>query len=94
MQAYLKLDHIDKTFARGNVTTEVLKDINLTIEPGQQVGFLGATGAGKSALVNLIPRFYDVTEGHITIDGVDVRRLPLHTLRQRVGIALQEARTE
>jgi ATP-binding cassette subfamily B protein len=55
------------------------------------VGFLGATGAGKSALVNLIPRFYDVTEGRITIDGVDVRDIPQENLRQMVGIALQEA---
>ena len=55
------------------------------------MGFLGATGAGKSALVNLIPRFYDVTEGSITIDGVDVRDVPQDNLRQIVGIALQEA---
>ena len=68
-----------------------LKSINLTIEPGQQVGFLGATGAGKSALINLIPRFYDVTEGRITIDGVDVRDVPQDDLREMVGIALQEA---
>jgi ABC-type multidrug transport system fused ATPase/permease subunit len=68
-----------------------LKNINLEIKPGQQVGFLGATGAGKTALVNLIPRFYDVTEGRITIDGVDVRDIPQDNLRQIVGIALQEA---
>jgi ATP-binding cassette subfamily B protein len=68
-----------------------LKNINLTIEPGQQVGFLGATGAGKTALVNLIPRFYDVTEGRITIDGIDVRDIPQENLREIVGIALQEA---
>ena len=68
-----------------------MKNINLTIEPGQQVGFLGATGAGKTALVNLIPRFYDVTEGRITIDGVDVCDIPQDNLQQIVGIALQEA---
>jgi ATP-binding cassette subfamily B protein len=68
-----------------------LKNINLTIEPGQKVGFLGATGAGKSALINLLPRFYDVTEGRITIDGIDVRDIPQDNLRQIVGIALQEA---
>ena len=89
----VEFQNVSFSFRRADGTYDppALKDINLTIEPGQQVGFLGATGAGKSALVNLIPRFYDVTEGHITIDGVDVRRLPLHTLRQRVGIALQEA---
>jgi ABC-type multidrug transport system fused ATPase/permease subunit len=75
----------------GELDPPALKNINLTIEPGQQVGFLGATGAGKSALVNLIPRFYDVTEGRITIDGVDVRDVPQDNLREMVGIALQEA---
>ena len=75
----------------GKLDPPALKNINLTIEPGERVGFLGATGAGKSALVNLIPRFYDVTEGRITIDGVDVRDVPQENLRQIVGIALQEA---
>jgi len=75
----------------GEFDPPALKNINLTIEPGEQVGFLGATGAGKSALVNLIPRFYDVTAGRITIDGVDVRDIPQENLRQMVGIALQEA---
>jgi len=77
--------------ADGAYDAPALKNIDLTIEPGQQVGILGATGAGKSALVNLIPRFYDVTEGRITIDGVDVRNIPLRELRKTVGIALQEA---
>ena len=75
----------------GKLDPPALKNINLTIEPGERVGFLGATGAGKSALINLIPRFYDVTEGRITIDGVDVRDIPQENLRQIVGIALQEA---
>lgn len=75
----------------GELDPPALKNINLTIEPGQQVGFLGATGAGKSALISLIPRFYDVTDGRITIDGVDIREIPTGTLRQIVGIALQEA---
>lgn len=69
----------------------VLKNINLVIEPGQTVAFLGATGSGKSTLVNLIPRFYDVTSGRITIDSVDVRNIPLETLHQLVGISLQES---
>ncbi|HET9221225.1 MAG TPA: ABC transporter ATP-binding protein, partial [Roseiflexaceae bacterium] len=64
----------------------VLKDINLVAEPGQTVAFLGATGSGKSALVNLIPRFYDVTEGRITLDGVDVRELRQEDLRTAVGV--------
>ena len=86
-------DNVSFAFRRpdGELDPPVLKNINLTIEPGEQVGFLGSTGAGKSALVNLIPRFYDVTAGSITIDGVDVRDVPQDNLRQIVGIALQEA---
>lgn len=70
---------------------ESIRNINLVAEPGQTVAFLGATGAGKSTLVNLIPRFYDVTEGRITIDGIDVREISQERLREIVGIALQEA---
>ncbi len=77
--------------ADGELGPPVLKNIDLTIEPGQQVGFLGPTGSGKTALINLIPRFYDVTEGRITIDGVDVRDVPQDNLREIVGLALQEA---
>ncbi len=86
-------DDVSFAFRRtdGTLDPPALKHINLTIEPGQQVGILGATGAGKTALVNLIPRFYDVTEGTITIDGVDVRDVPVHDLRKIVGVALQEA---
>ena len=86
-------DNVSFAFRRldGELDPPALKNINLTIEPGEQVGFLGATGVGKSALVNLIPRFYDVTEGSITIDGIDVRDVPQDNLRQIVGIALQEA---
>jgi ABC-type multidrug transport system fused ATPase/permease subunit len=86
-------DNVTFAFRRpdGELDPPALKNINLTIEPGQRIGFLGATGAGKTALVNLIPRFYDVTEGQITIDGIDVRDFPQGQLRQLVGIALQEA---
>ncbi|MCP4165697.1 MAG: ABC transporter ATP-binding protein [Chloroflexi bacterium] len=86
-------DNVTFAFHRadGELDPPALKNINLTIEPGERIGFLGATGAGKSALVNLIARFYDVTEGRITIDGVDVRDIPQDNLRQIVGIALQEA---
>ena len=86
-------DNVSFAFRRsdGELDPPALKNINLTIEPGQRIGFLGATGAGKTALVNLIPRFYDVTEGQITIDDIDVRDFPKEQLRQLVGIALQEA---
>ena len=68
----------------------VLKGVSFMAEPGQTVALLGTTGAGKSSLVHLIPRFYDVTSGKITIDGQDVRDLDLAALRQNVGVALQE----
>ena len=68
----------------------VLQDINLVAEPGQTVAILGATGSGKSSLVKLIPRYYDVEQGCVTLDGIDVRDLPLDLLRAQTGIALQE----
>jgi len=68
----------------------VLEGINLVAEPGQAVAILGATGAGKSSLIHLIPRFYDVEQGRVTLDGVDVRDIPLDVLRAQIGIALQE----
>jgi ATP-binding cassette subfamily B protein len=69
----------------------VLKNISFVAEPGQVVAILGATGAGKSSLVNLIPRFYDVSEGRVTLDGVDVRELDGAALHRSVGVALQES---
>ena len=69
----------------GKPMGSALQNINLTIEPGETVGFLGATGSGKSTLVNLIPRFYDVTEGRITIDGIDVRDIPTEATAQVRG---------
>jgi ATP-binding cassette, subfamily B, multidrug efflux pump len=75
----------------GDCAEPVLQGINLVAEPGEQVAVLGATGSGKTTLVNLIPRFYDVHDGRITLDGTDVRDLPLNDLRSRVGMALQEA---
>lgn len=77
--------------ADGSIDNLVLKNINFLAEPGQTIGILGATGSGKTSLVNLIPRFYDVTEGKVTIDGIDVRDFPQSALREIVGIALQQA---
>ena len=68
----------------------VLKDLSFAAEPGQIVALLGATGSGKSTLINLIPRFYDVTGGRITIDGQDLREVTIDSLRSHIGIALQE----
>ena len=68
----------------------VLKNIDFVARPGETVAILGATGSGKSTLVNLIPRFYDVSEGRVTIDGVDVREVTKESLRALVGVCLQE----
>jgi len=69
----------------------VLSHISFTAEPGQTVAVLGATGSGKSTLINLIPRFYDATSGRVTIDGVDVRDIEMESLRGNIGINLQES---
>ncbi|MCK7481438.1 MAG: ABC transporter ATP-binding protein/permease [Candidatus Moduliflexus flocculans] len=68
----------------------VLEGIDLTIEPGQTVAFLGSTGSGKSTLVNLVPRFYDVSAGRILLDGIDIRRLRQDSLLAQIGIVPQE----
>ncbi|GAA4702781.1 ABC transporter transmembrane domain-containing protein [Brevibacillus fulvus] len=72
-------------------TDLVLQNISFRVEPGQTIAILGATGAGKSSLVQLIPRFYDATSGRVLIDGVDVREIPLDILRKRIGIVLQQS---
>lgn len=68
----------------------VLSNIDFTAEPGQTIALLGATGSGKSSIINLIPRFYDVSEGQVLIDGRDVRDVTLESLRRDIGIVLQE----
>ena len=69
---------------------DTLSHVNFGAEPGQTVAVLGATGSGKSTIINLIPRFYDVTDGRVTVDGYDVREVTLDSLRSQVGIVLQE----
>ena len=74
----------------GTHAESVLNGIDLTIEPGQTVAFLGSTGSGKSTLVNLVPRFYDVSTGRILLDGIDIRRLRQESLLAQIGIVPQE----
>ncbi|WP_435922555.1 ABC transporter ATP-binding protein [Paenibacillus sp. DYY-L-2] len=69
----------------------ILKDISFRAEPGQTIAILGATGAGKSSLVHLIPRFYDPAKGRVLIDGTDVKEMPLDLLRSRIGVVLQQS---
>ena len=68
----------------------VLRDVSFSIEPGERVGIVGATGSGKTTLINLLLRFYDVGRGSVSVDGIDIRRLPLSTLRRRFGLVLQD----
>lgn len=75
----------------GEGSEPVLRDVSFVAEPGQTVAILGTTGAGKSSLVHLIPRFYDVQAGRVTLDGVDVRDIRQAALRRHIGVALQEA---
>ncbi len=82
----------DVSFSYSSDLSEpVLQNINLVAEPGQTIALLGATGSGKSTIIDLIPRFYDVTKGRLTVDGVDVRDVTLESLRSNIGVALQEA---
>ena len=76
-------------YAASGTGDDVLSHISFTVEPGQFVALVGGTGTGKSSLVNLIPRFYDVTGGAVLVDGMDVRDYPLEELRGRIGMVLQ-----
>lgn len=83
-------DHVSFRY-EGAGGQPVLRDISFTALPGQTVAILGATGAGKSTLVNLIPRFYETTEGRVLIDGIDVRDLKLENLRRSISMVLQDS---
>jgi ATP-binding cassette subfamily B protein len=71
-------------------SNEVLHDISFSVKPGETIAIMGSTGSGKTSLVNLIPRFYDVSDGQVLVDGVDVRELELDELRSNIGIATQD----
>ncbi len=80
----------DVTFRYFGSSEPVLRQVSFSAEPGQTVALLGATGSGKTTIINLLPRFYDVSEGHVLIDGRDVRDVTLDSLRSQIGIVLQE----
>ena len=86
-----KIQVQDVVFRYGQAEEASLEGISLCIMPGQTVGIIGGTGSGKSTLVNLIPRLYDIQEGKILVDGVDVRKYPFHQLRQKIGMVPQRA---
>ena len=87
--AAVEFDHVAMKYM--GASEESLSDVNFRIEKGQTVGIIGGTGSGKSSLVHLIPRFYDVSSGAVKIDGVDVKEYPLIQLREKVGIVMQKA---
>lgn len=84
----LRFDHVD--FAYPDAEEKTLEDISFTALPGQTTAIIGSTGSGKSSLVNLIPRFFDISGGSITLDGVDIRNIPQHELREHIGIVPQK----
>lgn len=83
-----KIEFRNVTFAYGK--NEILKDISFTVNPGEKVAIMGATGSGKTTLINLIPRIYDVTDGEILVDGINIRMMKLKELRGSIGIATQD----
>ena len=84
----VRFEHVG--FAYPGAEEETLSDISFTAQKGETVAFIGSTGSGKSTLVNLIPRFFDVTSGKILVDGVDIREMGLHDLRERIGYVPQK----
>jgi ATP-binding cassette subfamily B protein len=84
----VEFDHV--SFRYPNAEEDVLSDIHFTARPGQTTAIIGSTGSGKSTLINLLPRFYDVTQGTIRIDGVDIKQMKQHELRDRLGLIPQK----
>jgi len=84
----VRFDHVSFQYEKEGVP--ILNNINFTINPGETVAFVGMSGGGKSTIISLIPRFYDATDGVVTIDGQDVRDVTLHSLRSQIGIVLQD----
>ena len=78
------------SFQYPDADEKILHDISFTAKPGQTTAFIGSTGSGKSTLINLIPRFYDVTEGEIKVDGVNIKNASIHDLRERIGYVPQK----
>ncbi|MBE3560783.1 MAG: ABC transporter ATP-binding protein [Ktedonobacteraceae bacterium] len=87
VQGHVRFEHVSFSYSNGK---EVLHDISIDAPPGKVVALLGSTGSGKSSLLHLLPRFYDVTAGQVTIDGHDVRKVTLRSLRRAISLVLQD----
>jgi ATP-binding cassette subfamily B protein len=88
VEGYVKFENVTFRYFSGG--EPVLKNVSFDVKPGETVALLGATGSGKTTIINLLPRFYDPTEGQVLIDGHDIRDVTLESLRAQVGIVLQE----
>src|SRR4029077_15510780 len=86
-----RVEFRDVHFKYGGGEREILAGVSFVAEPGQLVAILGTTGSGKSTIVNLVPRFYEVTGGAVLVDGHDVREATISSLRGQIGIVLQDA---
>lgn len=87
IQGRVSFENVSAQYVPGE---PVLKDVSFTVEPGQTIAIVGQTGAGKTTIINLLPRFYDVVTGRICIDGIDVSQVPAASLRRQIGIVLQD----
>ncbi len=86
IQGRVEFEHVSFSYGR----KKVLNDINFRVEAGQTIALLGSTGSGKSTIISLVPRFYDPSEGRVLVDGTDVRKVTLHSLRSQIGIVMQD----
>ncbi|MFP7443260.1 ABC transporter ATP-binding protein [Bacillus infantis] len=88
VKGHIQVNHVDFSYDKEEET--VLKDISLDVRQGETIALVGMSGGGKSSLISLIPRFYDVTKGEILLDGTDIRRFKVRSLRDKIGIVLQD----
>ena len=86
VQGQVEIDHVDFSYTKER---ELIQDLNLCVKPGQRIAIVGPTGCGKSTLINLLMRFYDVDQGAIRVDGRDIRKMPRQSLREQYGMVLQ-----
>ena len=84
----IRFEHVNFSYVKGK---QVLNDISFTVKPGERIAIVGATGSGKTTIISLLMRFYECTDGRITIDGMDIREIPLATLRSYIALILQDS---
>lgn len=91
VEGKVEFSHVSFTYDKGTpAEKKVLSDVNFTIQPGETIALVGPTGAGKTTIVNLISRFYDIEDGHIYIDGHDLKKVSIHSLRRQMGVMTQD----